>query len=85
MSPSAKNLSVNALRRWQIAAVCILLAALTWAVFGQTLRHDFVNFDDDVYVYENAIVKGGLTTQSVVQAFSRYQAGLPFHESVPNR
>ena len=34
-------------------AVCIFLTVITWIVFGQTLGHDFVNFDDDRYVYEN--------------------------------
>jgi len=34
-------------------AVCIFLTAIVWVVFGQTLGHDFVNFDDDRYVYEN--------------------------------
>ena len=28
--------------------VCLGLVAVTWAVFGQTLAHDFVNFDDHV-------------------------------------
>ena len=30
-------------------------------VFGQTLRHEFVNYDDDLYVYENPVVQKGLT------------------------
>ncbi len=42
-------------------AVCIFLTAIIWIVFGQTLRHDFVNFDDDRYVYENTQVSSGLT------------------------
>ena len=39
--------------RWLVPGVCIFLAAIIWVVFGQTLGHEFVNFDDDVYVYEN--------------------------------
>ncbi len=42
-------------------AVCIFLTAIIWTVFGQTLGHDFVNFDDDRYVYENTQVSRGLT------------------------
>jgi len=42
-------------------AVCIFLTAIIWIVFGQTLGHDFVNFDDDHYVYENTQVSRGLT------------------------
>ena len=44
-----------------VVVVCIALAALVWLVYGQTLRHDFVNHDDDAYVYENSVVKSGLT------------------------
>ena len=42
-------------------AVCIFLTAIIWIVFGQTLSHDFINFDDDRYVYENNEVSRGLT------------------------
>src|SRR6266404_1151036 len=46
----------------QIAiGVCIFLTAIIWIVFGQTLRHGFINFDDDRYVYENSHVTAGLT------------------------
>jgi len=34
-------------------AVCAALIAITWAVFGQTVGHEFVNFDDPIYVSEN--------------------------------
>src|SRR4029077_16170623 len=34
-------------------AVCIFLTAIIWLVFGQTLGHEFINFDDARYVYEN--------------------------------
>ena len=39
--------------RWLIPGICLLIAAATWVVFGQTVRYEFVNFDDDIYVYEN--------------------------------
>jgi hypothetical protein len=37
--------------------ICVFLVAITWLVFGQTLRHGFINYDDPVYVYENPVVK----------------------------
>jgi tetratricopeptide (TPR) repeat protein len=49
--------------------VCVVLVAITWLVFGQTLRHDFVNFDDHVYVYENPSITRGLTVDGVIGAF----------------
>ena len=50
--------------------VCVGLVAITWAVFGQTLTHDFVNFDDHVYVYENPLVVRGLSPEGIVGAFT---------------
>src|SRR5713101_4418047 len=50
--------------------ICILLAAITWVVFGQTLHHDFVNYDDDKYVYENPVVPSGVTLGGVAWAFT---------------
>ncbi len=47
--------------RWTVPAVCLFLAAITFAVFGQTLHHEFVNFDDNLYVSDNPVVQKGLT------------------------
>ena len=46
-------------------AVCIFLTAIIWIVFGQTLNHEFINFDDDRYVYQNAEVSRGLTVDGL--------------------
>ena len=54
--------------------VCLGLVAVTWAIFGQTLAHDFVNFDDHVYVYENPIVIRGLSTEGIIGAFTHSHA-----------
>jgi Flp pilus assembly protein TadD len=57
-------------RRWLILSITVLLAALTWLVFGQTLHHDFVNYDDQRYVYENPRITAGLSVQAIVWAFT---------------
>jgi hypothetical protein len=49
----------------QFLLVSFLLAGITWLVFGQTIRHDFVNFDDHVYVYDNPLIADGVTLQGV--------------------
>ncbi len=54
--------------------VCLGLVAVTWAVFGQTLAHDFVNFDDHVYVYDNPLVIRGLSTEGIMGAFTHTHA-----------
>lgn len=43
---------------------------LTWAVFGQTLRYDFVNYDDPRYVYQNTRITSGISFDNVVWAFN---------------
>lgn len=55
--------------------VCVLLAAIVWIVFGQTLRHEFVNYDDDYYVYENPRITNGLTLDGIQWAFTHVHAG----------
>ena len=45
--------------------ICILLAAITWLVFGQTLGHEFINFDDPDYVVKNPGVTRGFTPQGI--------------------
>jgi protein O-mannosyl-transferase len=54
--------------------VCLVLVAVTWTVFGQTLTHDFVNFDDHVYVYENPLVIRGFSTEGIIGAFTHTHA-----------
>jgi protein O-mannosyl-transferase len=50
--------------------ICIALAALSWLVFGQTLWHDFVNYDDPRYVYENTKITDGLSISGIAWAFT---------------
>src|SRR5581483_5018112 len=62
-------------RRRISVAIYLGLTALTLAVFCQTLFHDFVNFDDDVYVYNAPIVQAGITINGLAAAFARPHAG----------
>ena len=56
--------------RWTTAAICIFLAVIVWAVFGQTVRYGFVNYDDSLYVYENPTVTAGLTLKGIASSFT---------------
>jgi tetratricopeptide (TPR) repeat protein len=60
--------------RFTVPAVCVLLTAIIWFVFGQTLHHAFVNYDDQHYVYENPIVQKGLTWEGIRWAFTHVAA-----------
>jgi tetratricopeptide (TPR) repeat protein len=44
----------------------------TGLVYGQTARHEFVNYDDDQYVYANPTVLKGLTAGGVVDVFTHF-------------
>jgi tetratricopeptide (TPR) repeat protein len=57
-----------------IIVICVFLVAITWLVFGQTLRQGFINYDDNKYVYENAEVTGGLTLHGIVWSFTHNHA-----------
>ena len=48
-------------RIYWVLAVCGFLLLAVGLVFGQTVGHDFVDFDDQLYVYENPHVTPGLT------------------------
>lgn len=50
--------------------VSIFLTVLVVVVFGQTLRHEFVNYDDNNYVYNNPRVVRGLSFDNLAWAFS---------------
>ncbi len=69
-SPESECHPAGLTDRWTVPGVCIFLAAIIWVVFGQTLGHEFVNYDDDFYVYENPAVTRGLTLQGIIWAFT---------------
>jgi tetratricopeptide (TPR) repeat protein len=50
------------------------LVAITWLVFGQTLWHDFVSYDDHVYIQDNGIVRNGLSPEGLIWAFTHSHA-----------
>jgi tetratricopeptide (TPR) repeat protein len=50
--------------------ICILLAAVTLAVYLPVRNYEFLHYDDDVYVTDNTAVKSGLSRQGVEWAFT---------------
>jgi tetratricopeptide (TPR) repeat protein len=55
-----------------VRIVYLLLILTTLVVFHQLPSHDFVNLDDDLFVYENPQVQAGFTTESVLWAFTTF-------------
>ncbi|MHB8773183.1 MAG: tetratricopeptide repeat protein [Syntrophales bacterium] len=64
VTPSS-NLGFGPRDAYRVVAVCCFLLLAVAIVFGQTVRHEFVNYDDDRYVYENPVVQKGLTLGGV--------------------
>jgi len=60
--------------RWKVFAVAVFIAGIIGAVFGQTLHFQFVNLDDNEYVYENLHVAGDLSLGAVGWAFTHAAA-----------
>jgi hypothetical protein len=56
-------------------ALGLLLVVATVALYSPVRGHPFVNYDDNVYVTENAQVKSGLDWDTVQWAFTTSEAG----------
>ena len=50
--------------------ICVLLVLATFAIYSQVQDHEFINYDDDLYITNNLNVQAGLTSESVEWAFT---------------
>lgn len=50
--------------------LCLLLAAGVFLVYVQVVTHEFISYDDGIYVTNNRYVKAGLSMETVRKAFS---------------
>ena len=55
--------------------ICVLLVLATFAIYSQVQDHEFINFDDDIYITNNLNVQAGLTSESVEWAFATFYEG----------
>src|SRR5438445_11649356 len=69
MKVGARTIETSSPSRATQVGACAVVVVLIWIVFGQTLGHDFVNYDDKTYVYGNSLVTAGLTPHGLSQAF----------------
>lgn len=60
-------------QRWRIACICIFLAGITFLVLGRTAGYEFINYDDNLYVYDNPLVTAGLTPRGISRVFTHYE------------
>jgi len=59
-------------------AICIFLMVATFCVYFQVQDHEFINFDDDVYITNNLNVQAGLTSESISWAFTNFNVAFWF-------
>ncbi len=57
-------------RKLIITAICLALVLVTAAVYSRCIDYGYVSYDDNVYVYENSHVQGGLSASGFVWAFT---------------
>ena len=50
--------------------VCMFLVATSLLAYMQVINFDFLNYDDGLYVVENPHIKGNLTLENIIWAFS---------------
>ena len=55
--------------------ICIFLMVATFCIYSQVQDHEFINFDDDIYITDNLNVQAGLTSESVEWAFTTFTLG----------
>jgi protein O-mannosyl-transferase len=60
--------------KFQPGIYCVLLATLTVALYWPSHRFSFVNYDDPVYVTQNAQVQAGFTGRGVTWALTAFHA-----------
>ncbi len=56
------------------AVIVASLAVLVVAVYWQAVGFEFINFDDNSYVYENPFVSSGLSKDSIYWAFTHFHS-----------
>ena len=60
--------------RRQEIIICIFLIVASLVVYWQITNHEFINYDDGIYVTENPHVQSGLTFKSIKWAFTTGRA-----------
>jgi tetratricopeptide (TPR) repeat protein len=78
LGESSKNTMPEGARRddalW-IYIICAFLVTIVWTVFGQTVHHRFINYDDGIYVFQNPEVLAGVTAKGIRWALTFAEIG----------
>ena len=74
--PKANTHSTNHFNKSRDILVCLFLVISTLFVYWQVSKYDFVDFDDNEYVYDNRHVQGGFTLENIKWAFTTNTASI---------
>src|SRR3989338_10103705 len=55
--------------------ISLLLVVMTGSLYFQVLDHEFIDYDDQLYVTENRQVQAGLTLEGIGWAFTTFHTG----------
>lgn len=58
----------------QQRVICLILFVVTVALYAPVINHEFLNYDDDLYITDERIVHQGLTWAGIRWAFTGYHA-----------
>ena len=58
--------------------ISFLLVLLVFLIYAQTVRFEYVNYDDQDYVTENKVIQDGLTLKGITWAFSFVENDLTY-------
>jgi tetratricopeptide (TPR) repeat protein len=59
----------------KLVLIMLLLAVLAFLPYGQTIGHDFIDYDDGVFVTDNPEVRAGLSWEGMLWAITAFHAG----------
>jgi tetratricopeptide (TPR) repeat protein len=63
-------------RQKLVVILCLILAALTLAVYNPVIRNQFVDFDDQAYILRNSHIQRGLNWQLVKWSVTTFYYGI---------
>lgn len=75
LSSPAESARAGNRARFQTWILAAFLGLATMTLYWPATHHDFVDYDDDLYVTENDQVQKGLTAESIPWAFSHLVSG----------
>jgi protein O-mannosyl-transferase len=71
LAPTESSASIFSTAKVRLV-LCLLLAAMTVALYNSATHHGFANYDDDRYITTNAHVRAGLSGSTITWAFTSF-------------